>query len=230
MAQMEFKGTRLLVHFPEADTVGVKCGTNQKSMHRSELHHTSLPYPRMNICMDNASKRLEILMTQTKALGFEVSAHDLLLIDESDVQESTPSSHSQIKVGSRDALALGTSEIQPPLKRKRKDESGPSVEPVTATANALLEQLSSTSIPDDEVSSYIALTNIRNQPIAARGENISRAWAMCVNFARRSSQKLKYGRFLRFLSLCFFLIWEKYSDKQGKSAAREVSSTTKPSS
>jgi hypothetical protein len=180
--------------------------------------------------MDNASKRLEILMTQTKALGFEVSAHDLLLIDESDVQESTPSSHSQIKVGSRDALALGTSEIQPPLKRKRKDESGPSVEPVTATANALLEQLSSTSIPDDEVSSYIALTNIRNQPIAARGENISRAWAMCVNFARRSSQKLKYGRFLRFLSLCFFLIWEKYSDKQGKSAAREVSSTTKPSS
>lgn len=200
------------------------CETDQKSIYRSELHPTSRPYSRVDICMDSASKRLELLMTQTKALELAASTHNLLFIDESDVQPSTTSSYSHTRASSRDTSDLASSEIQHPLKRKRKDEPSLSVEPVTATANALLEQLSSTSVPDDEVSSYIALTNIRNQPIAPRGENVSRAWAMCVNFARRSSQKIKYGRFLRFLSLCFFLIWEKYSDKQGKSAAREVSS------
>ena len=169
--------------------------------------------------MDTARNWLEQLITKTKALEPEISTQDLHLINESDVQATTPSSQDT-------SSEWTSSEVQRPLKRKRKEQSSTSVEAVTATADAFLERLSSTSIPNDEVLSYTALTNIRNQPIAPRGENVSRAWEMCINFARRSSQKLKYGRFLRFLSLCFFLIWEKYSDKQGKSAAREVSPQT----
>jgi hypothetical protein len=103
--------------------------------------------------MDSASKRLELLMTQTKALELAASPPNLLFIDESDVQPSTTSSYSHTRASSRDTSELAPFEIQHPLKRKRKDEPSLSVEPVTATSNALLEQLSSTSVPDDEVSS-----------------------------------------------------------------------------
>lgn len=162
------------------------------------------------------------MMEQTR--GFQSGASTPLLTEEmnNDIQE-IPSSSWDTSASSRDDSSEQTTSDTPrSLKRKRNDESGTSVEAVTATADAFLERLSSTSIPDEEISSYNALTKVKSQPLSPRGENVSRAWEMCISFARRSSQKLKYGRFLRFLSLCFFLIWERYSDKQGKSAAREV--------
>lgn len=164
------------------------------------------------------------LMTRTQSFQSDALTPDLPIDNTSNDTHETPSSSWETSASSRDSWSERTpSDTQRPLKRKRNEESSTSVEAVTATADAFLERLSSTSIPDEEISSYNALTKVKSQPLSPRGENVSRAWEMCISFARRSSQKLKYGRFLRFLSLCFFLIWEKYSDKQGKSAAREVS-------
>ena len=191
---------------------------------RSELSHTSPMHVRLDTCMDNAGKRVEQLMTETQALENGSSTRNLLLTHERDMQPSSPSPRFQIRTGSSSVSSQSTpSELRRPPKRKRKDGPGTAAEPVMQTADTFLERISSASISGAEVSSYIALTNIENSPLTPCGENVSRAWEMCVSFARRSSQKLKYGRFLRFLSLCFFLIWEEYSDKQGKSAAREVS-------
>ncbi|KAJ5327974.1 hypothetical protein N7452_008364 [Penicillium brevicompactum] len=162
------------------------------------------------------------MMAQTRSFRSGTST-PLLTEDMSNDILEIPSSSWDPSASSRDGSSERTTSDTPrSLKRKRNDEFGTSVEAVTATADAFLERLSSTSIPDEEISSYHALTKVKSQPLSPGGENVSRAWEMCISFARRSSQKLKYGRFLRFLSLCFFLIWEKYSDKQGKSAAREV--------
>ena len=165
---------------------------------------------------------MDLLVTQARLFKPATPVNNLLDDTSSDMPEMSSSS-SHTRASSRDSPSLRSYPNTPrPSKRKRKEESATSVEAVTATADAFLDRLGSTSIPEEEISSYNALTKIKSQPLSPRGENVSRAWEMCISFARRSNQKLKYGRFLRFLSLCFFLIWERHSDKQGKSAAREV--------
>ncbi|ORY13012.1 hypothetical protein BCR34DRAFT_277340 [Clohesyomyces aquaticus] len=143
------------------------------------------------------------------------------------VMETTPSSlisspSSCQRSGPSSVTTDSTLEIVRPPAKTRKGRPSGLAEPVIETADTLLERLGSARISDAEVTAYIALTNMEHPPVTPSGENVSRAWEMCINFARRSSQKLKNGRFLRFLSLCFFLIWEKHSEKQGKSAARMV--------
>jgi hypothetical protein len=107
-------------------------------------------------------------------------------------------------------------------KRKRKNKVNTQIEPVTEAADVFLERLKLATITDEDILSYIDLPRVENSPLSSRHEKGRRAWEMCISFARHSSQQLKYGRFLLFLSLCFFLIWERYSHKQGKSAAREA--------
>ncbi|CAG7970175.1 unnamed protein product [Penicillium olsonii] len=186
----------------------------------SELSQSSAQPPLQ--CIETSRYNMDLLVTQARLFKPATPVNNLLDDTSSDMPEMSSSS-SHTRASSRDSPSLRSYPNTPrPSKRKRKEESATSVEAVTATADAFLYRLGSTSIPEEEISSYNALTKIKSQPLSPRGENVSRAWEMCISFARRSNQKLKYGRFLRFLSLCFFLIWERHSDKQGKSAAREV--------
>ncbi|KAH9876859.1 hypothetical protein IAQ61_002220 [Plenodomus lingam] len=184
----------------------------------------------LNACTEAINRYMKQLISETQILecGTDTrKSSDILLVDPNNMQEiitttNSLSPHTMSRVSSGTSLESGTSASERPLKKKRKLSPSSSAEPVLETADELLWRLGSVSISDAEVSSYIALTNVDNPPLTPCGENVSRAWEMCLSFARRSNQKMKYGRFLRFLSLCFFLIWERYSDKQGKSAAREV--------
>ncbi|EKG18840.1 hypothetical protein MPH_03856 [Macrophomina phaseolina MS6] len=49
-----------------------------------------------------------------------------------------------------------------------------------------------------------------------------KAWELCSAVARQANQYFGHARFIRFISLCFFLIWESFSTKSGKASAREV--------
>lgn len=51
-----------------------------------------------------------------------------------------------------------------------------------------------------------------------------KAWELCSAGARQANQYFGHTRFIRFISLCFFLIWENFSTKTGKASAREVGS------
>jgi hypothetical protein len=49
-----------------------------------------------------------------------------------------------------------------------------------------------------------------------------RAFECYISIARQSMAQLKHFSFTRFVSLCFFLIWEKHACKAGKAGARVV--------
>jgi hypothetical protein len=57
-----------------------------------------------------------------------------------------------------------------------------------------------------------------------RSEPATQAFKCCKSIAVQAKQQLKYATFTRFVSLCFFLIWEALACKPGKAGAREVRS------
>jgi hypothetical protein len=190
---------------------------------RRELACACSKHTDVNSCTECISKHLERQISETESVKSGTATPPILHINSNGLQETPVIPHTSSSASSTTtSLEPATSASDRPVKKKRKVSSASSTEPVLETADNLLWRLGSASISEAEVSSYVTLTNIDNLPSTPCGEYVSRAWEMCINFARQSNQKLKYGRFLRFLSLCFFLIWERYSDKQGKSAAREV--------
>ncbi|PSN58584.1 hypothetical protein BS50DRAFT_566662 [Corynespora cassiicola Philippines] len=117
---------------------------------------------------------------------------------------------------------IETAEPRKLPKRKRKHPPTTITGPEIEAANSLLEHFSHASVLEDKNPSFDAFMDIWNTLGTPCNENTSRAWEVCVAFVTRTGQQLNHGRFLRFLSLCFFLIWEKCSEKQGKSAARMI--------
>ncbi|KAF2464411.1 uncharacterized protein BDR25DRAFT_296804 [Lindgomyces ingoldianus] len=192
----------------------------------SEVTHGSQVHSPLDTSMDNASMQLKQQLMETQDQEMASPSDSAVHLSDGLMQTSPSSSisslHSCKRSGPSNVTTNSTFEMEKPARKKRKGRPSSLAEPIMETADILLERLSSATISDAEVTSYIALANMEHPPVTPSGENVSRAWEMCINFARRSSQKLKNGRFLRFLSLCFFLIWEKYSEKQGKSAARLV--------
>lgn len=198
-------------------------------MCRSEVSQTSKAHISLDSCTDRISEHLKQVVTTSRSSEADFWEQDPLRVGEYDGSRSVPNSRS------RSGSAASVSSFSDPSsgssnttkngrrpKRKRKNGTKTHAKPVTDTADTFLERLNSATISDADVLSYMDLASIENPPVTPRGEHMSRAWEMCISFARQSNQKLKHGRFLRFLSLCFFLIWERYSSKQGKSAAREV--------
>ncbi|GME52095.1 hypothetical protein GTA08_BOTSDO01456 [Neofusicoccum parvum] len=48
------------------------------------------------------------------------------------------------------------------------------------------------------------------------------AWKLCTTVAQRAKERFQHAYFTRYVSLCFFLIWESFSTKTGKAGAREL--------
>ncbi|ENH98623.1 hypothetical protein COCC4DRAFT_155299 [Bipolaris maydis ATCC 48331] len=110
----------------------------------------------------------------------------------------------------------------PRRERRRRNSVDLTVNPMTGAVDAFLERINSGIISNTELLPNIASRCIETTSVSLSQENATRAWQMCISFSRQSNQKVKCGKFLRFLSLCFFLIWQRYWPKQGKSAAREI--------
>lgn len=192
-------------------------------MRRSELSHTSRTRSQLHTCLEAITALVRHMMTETRGLEDSPMRSVLPHVDK-DMQRLYPRSCPRCRTECSSMSAKSTlSGPERPLKRKREDRPSTTTTPIMRIADIFVERISSVNISGADVSSYVATTDIEIPSMLPYGENVSRAWEMCVSFARRSSQELRHGRFLRFLSLCFFLIWEKYSDKQGKSAAREAS-------
>ncbi|KAF1915604.1 hypothetical protein BDU57DRAFT_530548 [Ampelomyces quisqualis] len=194
-----------------------------------EVSQTSKAQTNLESCTNSINQQLKQVVATSRTSELEFWEQDALRMNEDDRSASVPNSRSQSgSPGTESSFSKSSSgsvrmaEIRRRLKRKRDDSAKTQAELVIETADTFLERLNSATISDADVLSYMDLASIKDPPLAPHGEHMSRAWEMCISFARQSSQKLKYGRLLRFLSLCFFLIWERYSSKQGKSAAREV--------
>ncbi|UPX16545.1 uncharacterized protein EKO05_0006939 [Ascochyta rabiei] len=194
-----------------------------------EVSQTSKTHAGLESCTNSINQQLKQVMTTSRTSELEFWEQDAIRMSEDDRSMSAPNSRSQSgspgvespfnKSSSGSAVMA---EIRRRPKRKRDDGAKTQAELVIEIADTFLGRLHSATISDADVLSYMDLASIKDPPLTPHGEHMSRAWEMCISFARQSSQKVKYGRLLRFLSLCFFLIWERYSPKQGKSAAREV--------
>lgn len=198
-------------------------------MYRKEIPQTSKTHISFESCTNSIKEQLKQVIATSRTSEPEFWQQDFSHMCEDDRSMSV--SNSQSRSGSSGTESpfsnplsgsVITTEIRRRPKRRRNDSTRTQSELVTETADTFLERLNSATISNADVLSYMDLASIKDPPLTPRGEHMSRAWEMCISFARQSSQKLKYGRFLRFLSLCFFLIWERYSSKHGKSAAREV--------
>lgn len=174
-------------------------------------------------CKRNIIRHMEEFIAETQSSEMD-SDMDPLLVDSHSSRSVASLRDQHPRTASRThSLDFEGAEEGPPAKKKRREVPVTAADLVTSTADTFLERVRAINISTADCLLYTDLTQAEEiAPVNATGENASRAWEMCVSFAQQSKQKLKYARFLRFLSLCFFLIWERYSEKQGKSAAREV--------
>lgn len=180
---------------------------------RKEVSQTSKAHIGLESCTYSISQQLKQVVATSRTSELELWEQDALRISEDGRSANVTNARSQSgSSGTESPFSKSSSglavmaEIRRRPKRKQDDSTKTQAELVIETADTFLERLNSATISDADVFSYMDLASIEDPPLALHGEHMSRAWEMCISFARQLSQKLKYGRLLRFLSLCFFLI------------------------
>ncbi|KAH7010558.1 hypothetical protein B0J12DRAFT_587220 [Macrophomina phaseolina] len=82
-----------------------------------------------------------------------------------------------------------------------------------------LEEVDTSQINSRYCSPFVQL----HLPAHDENENrAARAWRLCTMAARWAQRHLENAKYTRFISLCFFLVWESLSCKAGKAGAREI--------
>lgn len=92
---------------------------------------------------------------------------------------------------------------------------------ILEVADDFLRNLSNTSVAS--IATELVGSLCKTDAACGNGNGLSlRAFECYVSIARQSMVQLKHSCFTRYVSLCFFLIWEKYACKAGKAGARVV--------
>jgi hypothetical protein len=92
---------------------------------------------------------------------------------------------------------------------------------ILEVADEFLRNLSSTSVASAATELVDSLC--KSDAVCYNGNRLTlRAFECYVSIARQSMAQLKHSCFTRYVSLCFFLIWEKYACRAGKAGARVV--------
>jgi len=102
------------------------------------------------------------------------------------------------------------------MKDQLKNENA-----ILEVANDFLRNLSNTKVASASIDLVGSLR--KTDAVCHNGTGLTlRAFECYLLMARQSMAQLKHSCFTRYVSLCFFLIWEKYACKAGKAGAREV--------
>ncbi|KAK1913709.1 hypothetical protein P3342_006952 [Pyrenophora teres f. teres] len=101
-------------------------------------------------------------------------------------------------------------------KGQLKNEHG-----ILEVAKEFLRNLSNTSVAG--IATDLVGSLCKTDAVGENGNELAiRAFECYVSMARQSMTQLKHSCFTRYVSLCFFLIWEKYACKAGKAGARVI--------
>lgn len=188
-------------------------------------------FPASDSCSEVPVLYLQVLIKEASEIVATdpLLAHDTSRLHLRHLQESTPSTHhlhSSVNFPMRnDRARRSANETRPPRRSSLTTTSphGPPERTATQIADDFLDCLVNFNESTIDVRSYCSPLNISHTSDIEPEQSASdAAWKLCTTVAKRAKEHFQYAYFTRYVSLCFFLIWETFSSKAGKAGAREV--------